>query len=217
MQLARHKLLARRVKRGRIVNASDLLEVASLTIRADHRSGRHRSRSGPHFTFRVTWRTQEPSCTSDTNLLTRRVKRGRSVKDSDVFEVSLLTIRADHRSGRHHSRCVRTTKAGGIKHAPALTSRFWIRGKLKSIAQCQETFAREALEEREIPLGWSIGLPFRGATLTIRADHRTAPGARRRALGGGKNAAIFWTRTMIAFREETVISKESAWQSRELP
>ncbi len=31
---------------------------AAHTSQADHRSGRYRSRSGPHFTFRVTWRTQ---------------------------------------------------------------------------------------------------------------------------------------------------------------
>ncbi len=97
-------LLTRRVKRGRSVNDSDLLEVSSHTIRANHRSGRHRSRSGPHFTFRVTWCTQEPSSVPNTNLLTRRVKRGRSVNDSDLLEVSSHMMRADHRSGRHRSR-----------------------------------------------------------------------------------------------------------------
>ncbi len=44
-----------RAARGSVID-SDLFEVSIFAMRAVHRSGRYRSRSGPHFTFRVTWR-----------------------------------------------------------------------------------------------------------------------------------------------------------------
>jgi hypothetical protein len=68
------------------------------------RSGRYLKRSGPHFTFRVTWIALAPSSSPVTNLATRRVKRGRIVNDSELLEVTSHTIQADHRSGRYRSR-----------------------------------------------------------------------------------------------------------------
>ncbi len=139
-------LLARRVKRGRIVIDPGVFDVSSHTIRVDHRSGQYRSRSGPHFTFRVTWGNQEPSKVDDIDLLARRVKRGRILIDPDHFDVSSHTIRADHRSGQYRSRS-----------GPHFTFRVTWETKSYATHRCRGIFARDALVERNDPLRWNGG------------------------------------------------------------